>query len=301
MQETKSKVKKGFNMRFFFLLRVHHWPKNLFIFIPAFFAGVLVDKLIFWLLIQGLFCFCLVSSAVYIVNDYRDIEKDRQHPIKKNRPLASGRVSPVLALILAGLLLAIALPWGFVLEPYFGFSILTYLVLNILYSVWLKNIAILDTLIVSSGFLIRTLSGGWLADVAISQWLVIMVFLLSFFLATAKRRDDLILFQSGQAPLRTSSKKYTLEFINTILSVLAGVIIVSYIMYTISEEVVSRHHTPHLYVTALFVFAGLIRFLQITMVENRSGSPMRIFLTDTFIQITIALWILCFFIIIYII
>lgn len=287
-------------MRFFFLLRVHHWPKNLFIFIPAFFAGALVDTAVFLRLIQGLACFSLVASTVYIVNDYRDREKDRLHPVKKNRPLASGQVSPALALTLAGLLLVIAIPWGFVLAPYFGFSLLSYLVLNILYSISLKNIAILDTLIVSSGFLIRTLAGGWLAEVAISQWLVIMVFLLSFFLATAKRRDDLILFQSGQAPLRTSSKKYTLEFINTILSVLAGVIIVSYIMYTISEDVVVRFHTPYLYVTALFVFAGLIRFLQITMVENRSGSPMRIFLTDTFIQVTIALWLLCFFVVIYI-
>ena len=287
-------------MRFFFLLRVHHWPKNLFIFIPAFFAGALVDTTVFFQLIQGLICFSLVASTVYIINDYRDREKDRLHPVKKSRPLASGQVSPALALIIAGVLLVVAIPWGFMLAPYFGFSVLTYLALNILYSISLKNIAILDTLIVSSGFLIRTLAGGWLAEVAISQWLVIMVFLLSFFLATAKRRDDLILFQSGQAPLRTSSKKYTLEFINTILSVLAGVIIVSYIMYTISDDVVVRLHTPYLYVTALFVFAGLIRFLQITMVENRSGSPMRIFLTDTFIQVTIALWILCFFVVIYI-
>lgn len=287
-------------MKYFFLLRVHHWPKNLFVFIPAFFAGALMDRTIIWLLIQGFLSFSLVSSAVYIVNDYRDREKDRQHPTKKNRPLASGAINPAFALGIALVLLAISLPWGFLLAPFFGFSVLTYLVLNILYSVSLKNIAILDTLIVSSGFLIRTLAGGWLAGVVISQWLVIMVFLLSFFLATAKRRDDLILFQSGQAPLRTSSKKYTLEFINTILSVLAGVIIVSYIMYTISDEVVVRLHTPYLYVTALFVFAGLIRFLQITMVENRSGSPMRIFLTDTFIQTTIALWILCFFIVIYI-
>lgn len=287
-------------MRFLFLFRIHHWPKNLFIFIPAFFAGALNEGAVFLQLVQGLICFCLVSSVVYIVNDFRDVEKDRQHPVKKNRPLASGQISPVLALILGAVLLLIALPWGFGLSSYFGFSVLSYLVLNILYSLSLKNIAILDTLIVSSGFLIRTLAGGWLVDVAISQWLVIMVFLLSFFLATAKRRDDLILFQSGQAPLRASSKKYTLEFINTILSVLAGVIIVSYIMYTISDEVVIRLHAPYLYVTALFVFAGLIRFLQITMVENRSGSPMRIFLTDTFIQATIALWILCFFVVIYI-
>jgi decaprenyl-phosphate phosphoribosyltransferase len=287
-------------MRFLFLLRVHHWPKNLFVFIPAFFAGVLRDTSVFVTLIQGFICFSLISSVVYIINDYRDREKDRQHPVKKNRPLASGKVSSQIAIVLMVLLLLVSLPWSFMLNTFFGFSVLTYLVLNIMYSLGLKNISILDTLIVSSGFLIRTLAGGWLAEVAISQWLVIMVFLLSFFLATAKRRDDLILFQSGQAPLRTSSKRYTLEFINTILSILAGVIIVAYLMYTISDEVVQRMHTPYLYISGLFVFAGLMRFLQITMVENRSGSPTRIFLTDTFIQVTIALWILCFFIVIYV-
>jgi decaprenyl-phosphate phosphoribosyltransferase len=286
-------------IRFFFLLRIHHWPKNLFVFIPAFFGGTLKDISVIIQLIQGFLFFSLISSVVYIVNDYRDREKDRLHPIKKNRPLASGQISPTMALILALVFLAVALPGSFYLNTLFGYSVLTYLILNILYSVHLKDIAILDTLIVSSGFLIRTLAGGWLVNVALSQWLIIMVFLLSFFLATAKRRDDLILFQSGQAPLRKSSKKYTLEFINTILSVLAGVIIVSYIMYTISDDVIGRLNTPYLYVTSLFVFAGLIRFLQITMVENQSGSPMRIFLTDTFIQVTIALWILCFFILIY--
>jgi hypothetical protein len=165
----------------------------------------------------------------------------------------------------------------------------------------LKNVAIVDTLIVSSGFLIRTVAGGWLAQVAISQWLIIMVFLLSYFLAMGKRRDDLVLFQQGQVPLRSSSKNYSIEFVNTILSLLAGVIIVSYIMYTISDEVVGRLHSEHLYITSLFVFAGLIRFLQITMVEQRSGSPTRIFLTDMFIQLTLAGWILCFLIIIYVV
>lgn len=286
-------------MRYLFLFRVHHWPKNLFVFIPAFFAGVLLDLSIFILLVQGFLCFSLASSAVYIINDYRDREKDRQHPVKKNRPLASGAINPTLALVVAFILVIIALSWSFLLNTPFGYCVLTYLGLNILYSIGLKNISILDTLIVSSGFLIRTLAGGLLAGVAISHWLVIIVFLLSFFLTIAKRRDDLILFQRGEAPLRTSSKNYSLEFINSILSVLAGVIVVAYIMYTISDEVVHRMHTPYLYVTGLFVFAGLMRFLQITLVENKSGSPTRIFLTDAFIQITIVLWIISFFVIIY--
>lgn len=287
-------------MRFFFLLRAHHWPKNLFVFIPAFFAGVLGEWSTLIKVSQGVICFALVSSVVYIVNDYKDREKDKLHPVKKNRPLASGKVTSGVAFGILALLLIIAFPWGFNLNFQFGYCLLGYLILNLLYSLGLKNISLLDTLIVSSGFLIRTLSGGWLAGVSISQWLVIMVFLLSFFLAIAKRRDDLILFQSGQAPLRSSSKGYTIEFINIILAVLASVIIVSYIMYTISVDVEDRLHAPYLYVTSLFVFAGLIRFLQITLVENRSGSPMRIFLTDAFIQINIILWVVSFFVVIYV-
>lgn len=287
-------------MRFFFLLRAHHWPKNLFVFIPAFFAGILAEWHMLLHVSQGVICFSLISSVVYIINDYKDREKDKLHPLKRNRPLASGKVSTGAAFGLVVLLLIAGLPWGFYLNMYFGLCLVVYLIINILYSMGLKNISLLDTLIVSSGFLIRTLSGGWLADVSISQWLVIMVFLLSFFLAIAKRRDDLILFQSGKAPLRTSSKGYTIEFINIILAVLASVIIVSYIMYTISVDVETRLHAPYLYVTALFVFAGLIRFLQLALVENQSGSPMRIFLTDIFIQINIALWLISFYIILYV-
>jgi len=287
-------------MRFLFLLRVHHWPKNAFLFIPAFFAGVMTDFNVIFILAEGFVCFSLVASAVYIINDYRDRKSDRLHPTKKNRPIASGKISEPVALGILALLLIVAIPAGFYLSVWFGYSLVTYLLLNVFYSLGLKNIAIVDTLIVSSGFLIRTVAGGWLANVEISQWLVIMVFLLSFFLTMGKRRDDLVLFEEENVPLRASSRKYTLDFINTILSLLSGVIIVSYIMYTVSDEVVTRLHTHYLYLTSIFVFAGLMRFLQIAMVEKKSGSPTKIFLTDRFIQVTIAAWGLCFFVIIYV-
>lgn len=287
-------------MRYFFLLRIHHWSKNLFLFIPAFFAGILADWNMLILLTEGFICFSMVASAVYIINDYRDIEKDRLHPVKKNRPLASDKVGKPTAIALIFVCLAIGLAGGFYLNQNFAIALILYLLINLSYSMGLKNVAILDTVMVASGFLIRTLAGGWLAQVEVSQWLVIMVFLLSFFLAMAKRRDDLVLFHEGQAPLRASSKNYTIEFLNTILSVLTAIIIVAYIMYTISDEVVRHLGNKYIYITALFVFAGLMRFLQITMVEKRSGSPTRIFLTDLFIQITVAGWGLCFAILIYI-
>lgn len=288
-------------MRYFFLLRIHHWPKNLFLFIPAFFGGILIKWPIFFILIQGFICFCLMASAIYIINDYRDCEADRLHPIKKNRPLASRKIKGSTAIALIIFLCTISLAYGFRLSVDFGLCLIVYLVINGLYSFGLKNIAILDTLLVSSGFLIRTLAGAWLINIEISQWLVIMVFLLSFFLAMAKRRDDLVLFHENQVPLRASSKKYTIEFLDTVLSLLTGVIIVSYIMYTISEEVVNRLNTQYVYITSLFVVCGLIRFLQIAIVEKRSGSPTRIFLTDRFIQLTVMGWILSFIILIYLI
>lgn len=286
-------------MRYFYLLRIHHWPKNFFLFIPAFFGGLLTDFTIISLLLRGFICFSLAASAVYILNDYRDRETDRLHPTKKGRPLASGKVSPLVAIVLMIAFLGISISGAFLLNPVFGYSLIGYLSINISYSFGLKHISLLDTMLVSSGFLLRTLAGGWLADVPISHWLVIMVFLLSFFLAMAKRRDDLVLFNSAQVPLRKSSRRYTIDFANTVLSLLAGIIIVSYIMYTLSDEVVQRLHTNYLYVTSLFVFSGILRFLQIVMVEERGGSPTRIFLTDRFIQLTIVAWVLCFILIIY--
>ncbi len=286
-------------MRYLFLLRVHHWSKNFFLFIPAFFAGILNEWPIFFVLIQGFICFSLAASAVYIVNDYRDRESDKLHPQKKNRPLASGKVNGSVAILLVVILLLASIGGAFYLSTNFGYILVLYLVINILYSFGLKKIALLDTMMVSSGFLLRTIGGGWLVDVEVSQWLVIMVFLLSFFLAMAKRRDDLVLFKLGQAPMRTSSKNYSIEFLNTVLALLSGIIIVSYIMYTISDDVVERLHTDYLYITSIFVFAGILRFLQIVIVEEKGGSPTRVFLTDLFIQLTLVAWGVCFALIIY--
>lgn len=297
-------------MQYFFLIRVHQWVKNTFIFIPAFFAGIILQRHALIPLIQGFFCFCLISSAIYILNDYRDIEIDRLHPTKKNRPLASGKVNPSVALFIMVVFALTSLAWAYILSPLFAFFILLYLIINAAYSFGMKNISLVDIFMVSSGFLIRTLAGGYLIDVFVSQWLVIMVFLLSLFMAFAKRRDDLVLAErSGTEVLRKSSRLYTVEYINVCLSLISGVIMVSYIMYTIfvpftSHATDAQHIAPragenYLYVTSLFVFAGLLRYLQITLVQNDSGSPTKVLLTDRFIQVVLAGWILTFFITLY--
>ena len=240
-----------------------------------------------------------MSSAVYILNDYRDIDTDKLHPKKKNRPLASGKISIPVALTIMGSLFVVSLVWAYALNPSFAALILLYSVVNMAYSLGLKNLSLVDIFLVSSGFLIRTIAGGILIDVFISEWLIIMVFLLSIFLAFAKRRDDLILAQKSGVLPRMSARQYTVEFINTCLALISGVIIVSYIMYTISEQVIERTRHPHVYGTSLFVFAGLLRYLQITLVQNDSGSPTKILLTDRFVQATLIGWILSFVWIIY--
>jgi decaprenyl-phosphate phosphoribosyltransferase len=288
------------------LIRVKHWVKNFFVFIPAFFAGVLFDPHNLGLLVAGFFCFSFVASAIYVINDYRDIEVDRNHPEKKNRPLASGAVSPTAGFILATILLIAGVGLAFYIQQNFFVIIMLYLVINLGYSLGLKNISILDIMMVASGFLLRTLAGGEIIGVEISHWLLIMVFLGALFIAMAKRLDDLLVSEASGNVSRKSVKNYNLNFIYSGITMISGVSMVSYIMYTISEEVTTRLYnaqlywgSKHLYFTSIFVIAGILRYLQITLVENKSGSPTKILLTDRFIISTILGWLLSFFAIIY--
>jgi 4-hydroxybenzoate polyprenyltransferase len=203
------------------------------------------------------------------------------------------------SMILMVLLVITGLGIAFYLSVNFLYVLITYLVINTAYTTGLKHISILDIFMVSSGFILRVYSGGILGEVPISHWLVIMIMLLALFLALAKRRDDIVLSKNGEA-LRKSSRDYNLEFINSCLSIFSGVIIVSYIMYTVSSEVTDRLGTEWLFVTTIFVIAGLMRYLQITFVEQNSGSPSEILLKDRFILFTVLGWIVSFYIIIYI-
>jgi len=287
-------------MRYLFLMRIHHWVKNLFIYIPAFFAGVVFNSDKFWLLTQGFLCFCLASSSIYILNDYKDMSSDQLHPVKKNRPLASGKISASFAKGLMVITFLASIIWSFTLNSQFFFFVALYVTINAGYSFGLKDIPLLDIFLISLGFLIRTLSGGVLTHVPVSQWLVIMIFLLSLLLAFAKREQDLVLANgTASQSIRKSSRQYSIEYIHICLSLIAGVIMVAYIMYTMSEEVRQRVGENYLYVTSIFVFAGILRYLQITLVKHNGGSPTRIFLTDRFIQGTILGWVLTFFVTLY--
>ena len=281
------------------LVRANQWVKNTFLFIPIFFAGELFELSKLFHVFIGFISFCFASSLIYIVNDIRDVEFDKLHPEKSKRPIASGIISKSRAITISVVLGILSILSSYGLERNFLIVLIIYILINLFYSFGLKRISILDILIVASGFVLRAIGGGFLADVPISQWLVIMIFLLSLFLVIAKRREDILEFLESGKIVRKSVEKYNLEFINSVLTMLCGVIIVSYIMYSISPQVAGQFDASYLYLTSVFVIAGLTRYLQITFVENKSGSPVKVLYSDRFIHITLVLWIISFFIILY--
>jgi decaprenyl-phosphate phosphoribosyltransferase len=282
------------------LIRAKEWIKNLFIFIPTFFAGTFNDSSYYPNLILGFFSFCFVASAVYILNDFRDRKEDRLHPEKKFRPLASGQVSPGSAIGVMIFLLITGLTLGVLIDVKLFLVLLVYFIMNISYSLGLKHISILDVLILSTGFILRVVAGGIISQVPVSQWLVIMVFLLSLFLSLAKRRDDLLIYLDSNIITRKSIKDYNLEFLNTMLAIFSAIIIVAYIMYTISPEITSRLHSKYIYATVVYVIAGMMRYLQIVFIQKQSGNPTMVLYKDKFIAITLAGWISHYFVILYI-
>ncbi len=283
------------------LLRPKDWAKNLFLILPVFFGGKLFDVPRLEHLAAGFFAFCFVASTVYIINDYRDIEDDRKHPKKSKRPLAAGKIKPSTALITAAILLIAGMTLGYLADPKFRFLaiLVFYFAMNMGYSLGLKNIPILDILIVAIGFSLRVKAGGYIASIDVSVWLNLMVFLLALFMAIAKRRDDILLKMETGVDMRKAIKGYNVDFLNTMLAMFSAIIIMTYIMYCVSPVTTKGLGTYHLYYTCIFVVAGLMRYLQITFVQNKAGSPTEILYKDHFIQITILLWIASFYAFLY--
>ena len=287
-------------MEYIKLLRPKEWIKNLFIFLPVFFAGKLfqVDRLLN--LVLAFAAFSLVASCVYIINDYKDIEADRKHPTKQSRPLAAGTVSVPVAFVILSVCCIAGLFIAYQIKLLFFVLLLGYFLLNIGYCLGLKNISILDISLIAVGFVLRVKSGGVVGGVSVTHWLTIMVFLLALFLAITKRRDDLYLKQISGIDMRKAIKGYSLELLNILLAITAAIIIIAYIMYTISPDVIKRFGTYRLYYTSLFVIAGLFRYLQITYINKGSESPTKALYKDTFLQVILILWVFSFYIILYI-
>lgn len=280
------------------LIRPHQYLKNLFIFTPLIFALQFTDLNLLARDLVAFIAFSLVASSIYIFNDIKDIEEDKNHPVKKLRPITSGKISISSGIKLLVILLFIGLTIAFFLNVKFLYILLVYFGMNILYSVTLKHISIIDIIIIAVGFVLRVFSGSIVVNIEASEWLIIMTFLLALFLALAKRRDD-VLLSIDNVETRKSIDGYNIEFINSSMIIMASIIIVAYILYTISEQTIEKFHSNYLYLTTIFVITGLIRYMQITLVENKSGSPTNVLIKDKFLQITIFLWLISFISLIY--
>ena len=209
-------------------------------------------------------------------------ESDRQHPRKKNRPVASGAVSSQGAGIYSYFLMGAAAALSYLaLSPLFLMVLLAYLLLNIAYSSWLKHLALVDVICIATGFVLRVLAGGAACRIWVSNWMILMAFLLALFIAFAKRRDDLVL-RADRDFIRKNLGDYNLEFVDTSMVLTAGMIVVVYIMYATSPDVVAKHGTDKLYASAIWVILGILRYFQITFVLKKSGSPSRILIKDFF-------------------
>lgn len=275
------------------LLRPYQYIKNVLLFFPVFFAEKATDGAAMGRVSGGFVAFCALASAVYILNDYRDRAHDRLHPDKRNRPLASGAADARMALLLMVLLAGSAIAAFAWMSPLALGLAVVYVAINAAYSLGLKNHSIVDLSLLSAGYVVRVYVGAALAEVPVSNWIVLMTFLLAFFLGLAKRREDVLLAASG-TEVRKSVSGYSLEFINAAMVMMAAVLVVCYISYTTAPDVTGRHHNQQLYLTAFWVIVGIVRYMQTTFVFGASGNPTRALLRDRFLQVVIGGWLLTF-------
>ena len=285
------------------LIRPHQWVKNLVVLLPVFFGGALLHiESVYAGLVTAL-CFSFAASSIYCLNDIVDVDDDRRHPVKCHRPMASGAISIPQGYTLMFLMFVLSMLSTFLLRQSqleTACVILFYWLLNIAYCLKLKQYAIIDVCVVSFGFVLRILAGGYATSIHLSKWIVLMTFLLMLFLSFAKRRDDVVrMNETGHAP-RQNTIRYNLTFINQAITITASVTLVCYIMYTVSPETIQNFHTDYLYLTSVFVLVGLLRYIQIAVVDKRSGDPTKVMLHDRFMQFVVLAFGLAFLFIIYV-
>ncbi len=283
------------------MLRFRHWIKNFLIFAPLFFSQNLFNVNLLSESIILFISFSLMASVVYCINDIVDLKDDRKHPTKKNRPLAAGKISLSRVIFLAIIcgFTSLVLPVVFKINSFVYLVLLTYLIMNILYSMWLKKITLVDVFILAIGFVLRVVIGGLACDIVLSHWIIILSFMLALFLAITKRMNDVQIKETSGLDLRIASKGYTSEYLKILLGITGAISIVTYIMYTLSEEVISRFQSKHLYISTIFVLLALFEFLNVTIIKKESGNPTEVFYKNRIIQISVLGWVLYFFLMAY--
>lgn len=280
-------------------MRLQQWVKNLLLFAALIFSRHLFIISDVILTCIGFFVFSIVSSGVYIFNDVIDLEKDKLHPIKSKRPLPAGKLSPEIALTVSTVLAFVGVLAGFLLKQSFGVILLLYVGINVLYTIKLKEIVILDVMTISAGFVLRVTAGALLINVSISEWLLLCTVLLSLFLGFSKRRHELTLLETHANEHRIVLQSYSPYFLDQMIGIVTATTVMSYMLYTVSEETVSKFGTTHLIYTVPFVLYGIFRYLYLVHKKEEGGDPTKVFFTDKPLLVNVFLWILVASMIIY--
>lgn len=276
------------------LARPHQHVKNVFVLLPLFFAGGFTDTSLLIPSIAAFLAFSFTASGIYVLNDLMDVEEDKIHPEKRNRPIDSGRVPIPQARIWCAFLVAFGLGTAASLSLKTLAVLAVYAILNLAYSLKLKQVSLLDVTLIATGFVLRLFVGSVAADIYLSNWIVVLTFLLALFLALAKRRDDVVIHAKTGKQMRIAAAGYNLEMLNSAISLLAAAVILVYLQYTTDTSITERLGSEHLYLTTLFVILGILRYMQITFVFEHSGSPTRVLLEDRFTQLNLLAWFFTF-------
>jgi 4-hydroxybenzoate polyprenyltransferase len=280
-------------------LRPHQWTKNLLVFAALAFSKHLFEAGPFVRAFVAFVLFCALSGVVYLVNDVVDVERDRLHPLKRHRPIASGALAPRAALVAAALLGISALALSVVLGLRFAVCAMAYLILNLLYSLWLKNVVIVDAISVSLGFVLRAVAGAVAIGVEFSDWLLICTILLALFLTLCKRRHELTSLNDAAAEHRRILSEYSPYLLDQMISVVTASCLTAYAFYTTAPETVLKYQTNRLSWTIPFVLYGIFRYLYLVHQKELGGSPTDILLTDRPLLGALGLWALAIVVIVY--
>jgi len=280
-------------------MRLRQWIKNVFVLAAVVFDRQLLNPTAVGKSLGGFFIFCLLSSSVYLINDVLDAEYDRQHPVKRNRPIASGELPVSVALTAAAILLLISFPSAFWLSSGFGWVTTIYFFLNLIYSKWLKHVALLDVMIIAAGFVLRVAGGVTLVVVErFSPWLYVVTTLLALYLGFGKRRSELALLATNANQHRRVLNGYSLQLLDQLIMVVSSTTIISYSLYTFSAPNLPDNHSMML--TIPFVLYGIFRYLYLIQIKEAGGAPEELLLSDRPLQITILLWAIAVLLIFYI-
>jgi len=271
-------------------MRPYQWTKNLLLFAALIFAAELGDPAKALTSFLAFFSFCLAASATYIFNDLLDVESDREHPKKRNRPLASGVLTPGVARLLLVSLFALSLVIAWSIRPQFLCAVLAYVILTLAYTLKLKHLMIIDVMAIALGFVIRAVAGALALDVPFSNWLVVCTLFLATFLGLSKRRHEITLLEDGAQSHRQVLQHYTVHYLDQLILIMASGTLITYTIYTCSPEVIVRLGTDKLYVTLPFVVYGLFRYLHLIHHKTGGGDPSGTLLRDKPLGITVVLW-----------